>query len=92
MITFTYEFTQYNNCIECKKRLGLSIASSRCIYDIEYNNIITFKIKTLFYTKTYKSFDTETYKSRIRDLTKCCGPNLIFYITPIATLHKKLLL
>lgn len=48
MITFTYEFTKYNNCIECKKRLGLSIASSRCIYDIEYNNIITFKIKTLF--------------------------------------------
>lgn len=85
MITFTYEGTKYNNCIECKKRLGLSIASSRCIYDIEYNNIITFKIKTLF-------DDTKTYKSRIRDLTKCCGPNLIFYITPIATLHKKLLL
>lgn len=84
MITFTYEFTKYNNCIECKKRLGLSIASSRCIYDIEYNNIITFKIKNLF--------DTITYKSRIRDLTKCCGPNLIYCITPIATLHKKLLL
>ena len=85
MITFTYECTKYNNCIECKKRLGLSIASSRCIYDIEYNNIITFKIKTLF-------DDTKTYKSRIRGLTKWCAPNLIYCITPIATLHKKLLL
>lgn len=86
MITFTFKFTKYNNCIECKKRLGLSIASSRCIYDIEYNNIITFKIKTLF------DFDTQTYKSKIRGLTKCCGPNLMYCITPIATLHKKLLL
>ena len=84
MITFQMEYTQAHNCTECKKRLGLPLTSSKCIYDIKYNNIITFKFKNIF--------DIAIHTCSIQRLVSCCYPNLMYYITPIATLHKKLLL